>query len=87
METRDEIEEHAIAAERLRTDPALQRAITQMRKDAVEALIGLDEASEAYAADNRRLRAEIRAIDSFCGQIATAIQRGTAVTRKPAAVA
>lgn len=79
-----ELEAAAIDAERLRTDPAFQRALTAMRKEAVEALISAD-ANEI--ADGLRLRAEIKAIDSLCGQIAVAIQRGTQITRKPAAVA
>lgn len=82
-----DLEAAALDAERLRTDPAFQRALTAMRKDAVEQLLALDEANDTYLADNRRLRAEVKAIDSLCGQIATAIQRGTQITRKPAAVA
>jgi hypothetical protein len=78
---------HAQDAERLRTDPAFQRAILAMRKEVMEALLALDEGSETYLADNRRLRAEVKAIDSLCGQIANAIQRGTQIIRKPAAVA
>lgn len=82
-----DLETAAHDAERLRTDPAFQRALIVMRKDAVEALLALDEGTETYLADNRRLRAEVKAIDALCGQIAVAIQRGTQITRKPAAVA
>jgi hypothetical protein len=75
---------HAEDAERLRTDPAFQRALTSMRKDAIDALIATD-AADVNAV--REAQAQVRAIDSLCGQIATAIQRGAQIGRKPAAVA
>jgi hypothetical protein len=79
-----DLETAAHDAERLRTDPAFQRALMAMRKEAVETLIATDAASVDAI---REAQAQVKAIDSLCGQIATAIQRGTQITRKPAAVA
>lgn len=70
-----------LAADRLRTDPAFQRAIVQMRKEAVDQLI---ETPVSDIENNTRLRAEIKAIDALCGQIAIAIQRGSAVSQRTA---
>lgn len=72
MKTRDELEQEAVEAEQLRTDPAFQRAILAIRKEAVEALIGCD-ATDADAI--REKQALIRAIDGLCGEIANAILR------------
>ncbi len=68
-----ELREAAIAADRLRTDPAFQRAILAMRKSAVERLVSVDPDDGAAI---RTLQANILAIDSLCEQIATAIMRG-----------
>ena len=82
-EQRD-LQDAALAADRLRTDPAFQRAIPAMRNDAVAALIALDSTDiEA----NRTRRAEIAAIDLLCTHLAEAIRRGNQATRRPAAVA
>lgn len=70
---KQEMVDAAIAADRLRTDPAFQRAILAMRKVKVEALIDADS-TDAEA--NRKLRAEIAAIDDLCGEIAMTITRG-----------
>jgi hypothetical protein len=78
---RQELIDAGIGADRLRTDPAFQRAVTEIRKNAVDELIALKEGSETYEADNRRLRAEIHAIDALCGNIKSTIQRGNAVRR------
>lgn len=78
---KQEMRDHAIAADRLRQDPAFQRAIIAMRKDAVEALIKAD-ANDAQAIMTHQ--ANIKAIDNLCGEIAMTILRApretTAVT-------
>ncbi len=71
-------------AERLRTDPAFQRGITELRKQAIDTLINTNAAN---ADAMREAQAQVKAIDNLCGHIATAIQRGTQISRKPAAVA
>jgi len=72
----------AIEAERLRTDPAFAAAVMQMRKDAIERLIVCDATDTATVL---RHQSDIRAIDSLCDEIATAIHRGT--PRRPPPVA
>jgi hypothetical protein len=81
---RQDLIDAGLGADRLRTDPAFQRAVTEIRKNAVDALIGLNEGTPTYEADNRRLRAEIHAIDALCGSIAMSIQRGNAVRKNQA---
>jgi hypothetical protein len=81
---RQDLIDAGLGADRLRTDPAFQRAVTEIRKNAVDELIALTEGSETYEADNRRLRAEIHAIDALCGSIAMSIQRGNAVRKNQA---
>ncbi len=75
---KQELADAAIAADRLRTDPAFQRAILAMRKDKIEALI---DAAATDEEANRKLRAEITAIDDLCGEIAMTITRGTPRTQ------
>jgi hypothetical protein len=75
---RQELIDAGLGADRLRTDPAFQRAVTEIRKNAVDELIALP----ATDTDNNiRLRAEIKAIDALCGSIAMTIQRGNAQRR------
>ena len=64
--------DHAVAADRLRQDPAFQRAVLAMRKDAVERLI-LADASDANAITTHQ--AYIKAIDNLCEEIAMTIMR------------
>ena len=74
METRMvELRDASLAAERLRADPAFQRAILALRKDAVEALVGVDPDDGATI---RSEQARIRAIDALCDELATVIMRG-----------
>jgi len=67
-------------AERLRTDPAFQRAVVEIRRQAVEALVKADPVD---ADAIRAQQARINAIDALCGEIANEILRGTP-QRQPA---
>lgn len=72
----------ALAADRLRTEPAFQQAILSMRRDAVEALV----AANPTDADTIRMhQANIRAIDNLCGELAWMITH--AASRQGPAVA
>ncbi|AZO45891.1 hypothetical protein EJ076_34815 [Mesorhizobium sp. M7D.F.Ca.US.005.01.1.1] len=79
--TPDQLAQIADDAMRFKSDPAVERAILSMRKAAVDALIATD-ATDSVAILCRQ--AEIRAIDNFCQELATAIMRAP---RKPLAVA
>lgn len=71
----------AAEADRLRQDPAFQRAVLSLRADAVNALVSVDPTDVETI---RTKQAEIRAIDGLCQEIANAILRAP---RKPMAVA
>jgi len=79
--TPDELAQIADDASRFKSDPAVQRAILSMRDAAVRALIAADPTDVETI---RTKQAEIRAIDNFCQELATAIMRAP---RKPLAVA
>lgn len=78
---RQKLTDDAIAAERLRTDPAFQRAVTALRADLVKELVAVDATKTD---DVRKIQARIWAIDELCGEIATTIRR---MPRPPKAVA
>jgi hypothetical protein len=78
---RQELMQAGMSAERLRTDPAFQRAVSEIRKNSVDALIALDATDTE---NNIRLRAEIKAIDALAGSIAMVIQRGTNLAKQQA---
>lgn len=78
---KQELHDHALAADRLRQDPAFQRAIIALRKEALEALVSADPDD---AQTIRTHQANIRAIDNLCGEIAMTILRAP---RKSEAVA
>lgn len=79
--THDQLAVIAEDANRFKSDPAVQRAILAMREAAVAALIAT-EPTDAEAIRTRQ--AEIKAIDNFCQELASAILRAP---RKPLAVA
>jgi phosphate uptake regulator len=79
--TPDQLSQIADDAMRFKSEPAVERAILSMRSTAIQALIGADP-TDAETIRNRQ--AEIRAIDNFCQELATAIMRAP---RKPFAVA
>lgn len=70
----------AVDAERLRQDTAFQRAVTTIRKSALEALANVDP---AQADEIRTIQAQIRAIDNLCTEIAATIIRGTPQRQNP----
>ena len=65
---------NAAEAERLRTDPAFQRSVTAIRKNALEALATVHPTDHEAIRTNQAL---IRAIDTLCQEIANEIIRGT----------
>ncbi len=79
--TSDQLAVIAEDANRFKSDPAVQRAILSMREEAIKALIATD-ATDVEAIRTRQ--AEIKAIDGFCQELASAILRAP---RKPLAVA
>jgi hypothetical protein len=79
--TPDQLAQIADDANRFKSEPAVQRAILSMREKAVNALI----ATEPTDVEGIRTRqAEIKAIDGFCQELASAILRAP---RNPMAVA
>jgi predicted DNA-binding transcriptional regulator YafY len=82
----------AAEADRLRLDPAFQAAILALRASAVSALQAEEQAVLTAMLNGqptnieavRTKQAEIKAIDGFCQELASAILR---VPRKPMAVA
>jgi hypothetical protein len=79
--TPDQLAQIADDASRFKSEPAVQRAILSMREKAVNALI----ATEPTDVEGIRTRqAEIKAIDGFCQELASAILRAP---RNPMAVA
>lgn len=80
--TPEQIKERALEADRLRLEPAFQRAVLQLRKDAVDALIAVNPNDPNAILKHQ---AEIRAIDGLATSIANEIQRGTVRTRAPVA--
>lgn len=64
---------NADEAERLRTDPAFQRAIVAIRKNALEAMAKVDPTDQEAIRTNQAL---VRAIDNLCQEIANEIIRG-----------
>lgn len=72
IDTPEQLEQAAIEAERLRTDPAFQRAALAIRKDALEALASCNPEDASTIRNNQAL---VRAIDGLCGEIANAIMR------------
>jgi len=79
--TPDQLAQIADDANRFKSDPAVERAILSMRANAIRALIDTDPTDIETI---RTKQAEIRAIDNFCQELATAIMRAP---RKPLAVA
>lgn len=79
--TPDQLAVIAEDAIRFKSDPAVQRAILAMRETAVKALI---ETEPTDVESIRTRQAEIKAIDGFCQELASAILRAP---RKPMAVA
>lgn len=79
--TPEQLAQIADDANRFKSDPAVQRAILSMREEAIKALIATD-ATDVETIRTRQ--AEIKAIDSFCQELASAILRAP---RKPLAVA
>jgi hypothetical protein len=79
--TTEQLAQIADDAARFKSDPAVQRAILSMRDAAVKALI---DASPTDVETIRTRQAEIKAIDGFCQELASAILRAP---RKPMAVA
>lgn len=73
--TPEQLEAAALNAERLKNDPVFQSAVLDARKLAVDALVALAEADATYLTENRRLRAEIAAIDGLSTVLANAILR------------
>ena len=71
----------AAEADRLRTDPAFQKAVLDYRAGVVAALVTTD-ATDTDAI--RARQAEIKAIDGLCQELANAMLRAP---RKPMAVA
>lgn len=70
----------AVDAERVRQDPAFQKAVLAIRKKALETLANVD----ATKVDEiRTLQAQIRAIDSLCTELADTIIRGTPQRQNP----
>lgn len=70
----------AVDAERLRQDPSFQRALTAVRKKAVEALVLVDPTNTD---EIRNAQAQIRAIDNLCTELADTIIRGTPQRQNP----
>lgn len=70
----------AVDAERLRQDPAFQRAVLTIRKNALEALVKIDPVK---VDEIRNTQAQIRAIDNLCTELADTIIRGTPQTKNP----
>ena len=64
---------NAVEAERLRTDPAFQRAVVAIRKNALEALVMVDPSDQEAIRTNQAM---IKAIDNLCQEIANEIIRG-----------
>jgi hypothetical protein len=89
---RQEITAAAVDAERLRNDPALKRAllslraskVSEMEREQANVITALLNGEPANIETVRTLKAEIKAIDGFCQELATAILRAP---RKPLAVA
>lgn len=72
----------AVDADALRQNPIFQQAVLAARKRAVEALVTTDP-TDAPAIMARQ--AEVRAIDSLCGELAAIILRGTPQRQSPVA--
>ena len=70
----------AADAERLRQDPSFQRALTAIRKNAVDALVHVDPTN---ADEIRNAQAQIRAIDNLCTELRDTIIRGTPQRQTP----
>lgn len=64
---------NAAEAEQLRTNPAFQRAVVAIRKNALEALATVSPTDEDAIRTNQ---ARVRAIDTLCQEIADEIIRG-----------
>lgn len=80
--TKDEIETAYLEAERLRTEPAFQAAIIELRKKALEKLASIDPTK---ADEIRDAQATVRAIDGITTELANAILRWKAQpSAKPA---
>lgn len=76
MSSGETIHADYLEAERLRSDPAFAAALLAMRRDALEALVGLE------ATETERIRdaqAMVRAIDALTTHIANAILRWRAL--------
>jgi hypothetical protein len=78
MDEHKQIRELGLAADRLRTEPAFAEAVTNLRKDAVAALIAADPTNPD---EIRRQQAKIQAIDGLCTEITTMIHRAAALAR------
>lgn len=62
----------ALAADRLRQEPAFQEAVIALRKDALDALVKVDPTDiEAV----RTHQSMVKAIDGLCGELADMILR------------
>lgn len=70
----------AVDAERLRQDPAFQRAVLTIRKNALEMLAQVDPTQTDAI---RNAQAQIRAVDHLCTELRDTIIRGTPQTKNP----
>lgn len=70
----------AVDAERVRQDPAFQKAVLAIRKNALEALASVDP---TQADEIRTLQARVWAIDNLCTELAATIIRGTPQRQNP----
>lgn len=71
---RQQIIDLALAADRLRQEPAFQQAVLALRKEAIEALVTVDPTDTEAV---RTHQSVVKAIDGLCGQIAGMILRAT----------
>jgi hypothetical protein len=70
----------AIDADRVRQDPAFQKAVLAIRKKAMEALILVEPTNTD---EIRTLQARVWAIDNLCTELAATILRGTPQRQNP----